>query len=749
MGYELNRVMETYGVKTPAEKVTSGSIYNQPQFGYTGPAGSQPADQTTSAARTTTGTSGTAAGGGSSPLGAMQAIASAGSGAGQMTGTDFVEKLKSMGMNDPSSGFADKYTVIGDTLFEKKFDPDTGRELAYQIRYDENDQPQIVYAGTPGGENIPSWASGATPGFTPTAERPGNKPSVKDLMDRGVSFEDASSLLYGVVGSNRDVRDWNAIMASNDPLTAARVATGQMYNADGRLSTVKTEPTFMWPEGKTYDMIGGAGGSALTSIPMNEAFARQGTTEQMLKNFGVSTGDVQSFLSANKARLDPYTQEILSGYKGPEIQGQFIYSPEYITALKPASEWDAAAAQRGYARGGEVQAYQQGGRQGDGITVRPIYDNRLLEGAASAIDRARAAERDVAPITIEDPFARENDLRALLEAYAPQTDYSGRLAEAEARRKAEFDAFANMIAGQADPEADKASKAEMYFRLAAAFGSPTKTGAFGENLALAAGEMADVSAGRRKSLAERAARQAELQKLRYQMAGEEVSALRSAQAGETDAQRRLAETLLKDSIASVRPQSAAGKIAADMGLQMGTPEYAAFVEDYTKVQLEKELAALQAQQAAATRMPASMIDMKQQTENNITALSQALESIGQAYELNPKSYSGSFIDIAQFGPLSTLGSDAEKVVNTRRIKNLLTEQALGRLKQIFGGNPTEGENKILREIQGVDALSLKEREEIMLNIYDQIDQRLNIERRRLNEITSGAYGVYDTPAQGE
>jgi len=402
-----------------------------------------------------------------------------------------------------------------------------------------------------------------------------------------------------------------------------------------------------------------------------------------------------------------------------------------------------------YAEGGEVQAYQQGGRQGAGITMRRIEDDPVLERAAGAIDRARAAERDVAPITIEDPFARENDLRALLESYAPQADYSGQLAEAEARRKAEFDAFANMIAGQADPEADKASKAEMYFRLAAAFGSPTKTGAFGENLALAAGEMADVSAARRKSLAERAARPAELQKLRYQMAGEDLETLREAQAAGATGQRAIAQKLVENYIASGKPQSEAGRIALDMGLQSGTPEFAAVVNDLTQVKIEKELAALQAQQAASRRMPPSVIDLKLQTENKITALTQSLESIGQAYELNPESYSGSFIDTMQFGPLSSLGSDAKKVVNTRRIKNLLMEQALGRLKDIFGGNPTEAENKMLQDLQGVDALSLKERDEIMLRLFEQIDQRLNIEKQRLNEITSGAYGVYDTPAQGE
>lgn len=71
-----------------------------------------------------------------------------------------------------------------------------------------------------------------------------NRPNIKEFMDRtGAVFLDASELIYGVVGSNTDVRDWSAIMASDDPITAARQATGQMY---GRTDiTPRTDATYM------------------------------------------------------------------------------------------------------------------------------------------------------------------------------------------------------------------------------------------------------------------------------------------------------------------------------------------------------------------------------------------------------------------------------------------------------------------------------------------------------------------------
>jgi hypothetical protein len=71
-----------------------------------------------------------------------------------------------------------------------------------------------------------------------------SRPNIKAFMDRtGAPFLDASELIYGVVGSNTDVRDWTAIMASKDPISAARQATGQMY---GRTDiTPRTDATYM------------------------------------------------------------------------------------------------------------------------------------------------------------------------------------------------------------------------------------------------------------------------------------------------------------------------------------------------------------------------------------------------------------------------------------------------------------------------------------------------------------------------
>lgn len=72
----------------------------------------------------------------------------------------------------------------------------------------------------------------APPSLVTTAEASrASRPSITTFMQRtGSPFLDAAEMINGVVGSNTDVRDWSAIMASDDPMTAARQATAQMYS---------------------------------------------------------------------------------------------------------------------------------------------------------------------------------------------------------------------------------------------------------------------------------------------------------------------------------------------------------------------------------------------------------------------------------------------------------------------------------------------------------------------------------------
>ena len=64
------------------------------------------------------------------------------------------------------------------------------------------------------------------------------KPNMREFMDAtGATFAQASQALYGSVGSNEDIRDWEAIMASDNPLEATQAATAQMYGSGAPIAT--------------------------------------------------------------------------------------------------------------------------------------------------------------------------------------------------------------------------------------------------------------------------------------------------------------------------------------------------------------------------------------------------------------------------------------------------------------------------------------------------------------------------------
>ena len=144
------------------------------------------------------------------------------------------------------------------------------------------------------GIEVPEWVDNDYLSSYVSSVKTGNprKPNTREMIEMisGVPIEQlkgtlesseyrkysriSSDLLYGVVGSNTDTRNWEAIMDSDDPVTAAQIATSQMYGG----TTVK----FMsggWVRDKfgnttdqkldPYLYVVGGNGNVLTSLGTN------------------------------------------------------------------------------------------------------------------------------------------------------------------------------------------------------------------------------------------------------------------------------------------------------------------------------------------------------------------------------------------------------------------------------------------------------------------------------------------------
>lgn len=137
-----------------------------------------------------------------------------------------------------------------------------------------------------------------------------------------------------------------------------------------------------------------------------------------------------------------------------------------------------------------------------------------------------------------------------------------------------------------------------------------------------------------------------------------------------------------------------------------------------------------------------------EADESIEAGTSVLSALDRALELNDKAYAGPMAD-ARGWASSQFGSEGG--VATQDLKNIVTTQALDNLKAVFGGMPTEGERKILLEIQG----SVDQAPEVRKGIFERAkvlaEKRIAFNRKKATALRSGDYftGDFSDPASTE
>ena len=193
--------------------------------------------------------------------------------------------------------------------------------------------------GLAGATGIPDWVD-TDYGYDPENPR---KPNMRELMEAlsGRSVEDmyadpssnwqnvsrqASELLYGVVGSNKDTRDWLSIMSSTDIVGAARKATGAMYEPVIDIASEYSEKGILVDQ---VAVLKDKSGAVLRALSENTENA-----SETLNNFGATSDSVPGDL-ANKANSKFLSDEFiafLENFRGLYEREQFAKVDEITTA---------------------------------------------------------------------------------------------------------------------------------------------------------------------------------------------------------------------------------------------------------------------------------------------------------------------------------------------------------------------------------------------------------------------------------
>lgn len=419
---------------------------------------------------------------------------------------------------------------------------------------------------------------------------------------------------------------------------------------------------------------------------------------------------------------------------------------------------------------GDGSAFRMGG------LVQKYEDGGLAEENNRGLDLSRVSPQQMQLMAQEDPEAlmrsisrfqssqkvspAANLLALTAKYYGPQEPassvYADELRAARQVAKAETDAFNKHMTQAMAQKSEGPSRAEMYFKLAAAFGAPTKTGHFGETLANASGVMAEHAKASREASSADAARKLQLgitsQQARMAAAKDDVTALRALAGKELDDQRARATELMKLHFTSGKPQSEAGKIAADMGLQIGSPEYAKFVDKYVTDKIEsgqffKEAMREVAVQKAGVALSAEERKLREEAmltpaEGKAVAAEQTAadaklmlaRNLEKAYQLNKKALSGSGLDRATGAILGAVGYPSDQLKAEEELTQLLTQASLdyaSRLKPM-----SDADARLAQKLTGLLGTSSASRAAQIQALYEQTQAEVGQHRSRIEDTRS-------------
>lgn len=133
-----------------------------------------------------------------------------------------------------------------------------------------------------------------------------------------------------------------------------------------------------------------------------------------------------------------------------------------------------------------------------------------------------------------------------------------------------------------------------------------------------------------------------------------------------------------------------------------------------------------------------------EADEMVMSTQSAVSELDRAIRLSATAYDGATANERAW-LMSLFGASAAN--DTRELNQAVTQTALQQLKSIFGGNPTEGERKILLDIQGSAEQLAPVRERILSNAKQLAQKRLQFYQDRANEMRGGTY--YGQPGRGQ
>jgi len=129
-----------------------------------------------------------------------------------------------------------------------------------------------------------------------------------------------------------------------------------------------------------------------------------------------------------------------------------------------------------------------------------------------------------------------------------------------------------------------------------------------------------------------------------------------------------------------------------------------------------------------------------QTDEEVQGGQQAIQALNQALSVNDSAmgFAGAGM-VSSVGTLLPEGIRPKTIDATQNLDNILQSSALPQLKAIFGGMPTEGERKVLLDVQGSSNKSPAVRKEILGRAIKAAEKRIEFSQKKAKSLREGTY----------
>jgi hypothetical protein len=416
-------------------------------------------------------------------------------------------------------------------------------------------------------------------------------------------------------------------------------------------------------------------------------------------------------------------------------------------------------------KGGMVKGYANGGEfEEDPYSYAPMPAPQMQQTMTPNFMPLQSGQVEPSGggyIPSVTPESNNSVLKAMLDQYTSGTDYSEDLRKVRTERKATEESFNNTLEKLMTGQDEGPSKAEMYFRLAAAFGAPTKTGHFGESLGQAAAALGDYTKEQRASQTSKRKLGAEIAMKKQELALESIKdtekTLLGLQSEANKDKREFIKAQVKEYIDSGKPQSNAGKIAKDKGLIPGTKEYQEEVDKQVNLEIEKQVGAIRLQLQSGNIALANLGIAQEKAgreaiklepderkairddEDAMFAARATIKNMNTALGFIDQAFTNTAADQAQYKKLKQTNPNDPRVKATEELENLIGQNVVGSLKTTFGGNPTEGERRALQELGGLGSANKEVRRAIINRAMKALEEAADYRSARITKIETGGY----------